>query len=83
MATNPYERHQQFLAMIQRQVDDVESGKEDNWQEVTTDEIVERERYILELEWIVYTSVRLTDIMLEGHSEDTYKRITAKFEPKE
>jgi hypothetical protein len=41
------------------------------------------ERYIAELEWIIYTSVNLSDIMREGHSEDTYRSIHEKYEPKQ
>ncbi len=36
--------------------------------------------YIDELEMIIYHSVRLTDIMREGDSEDTYKAIVAKID---
>ncbi len=80
MDVNPVARKEEYLAMLQRQIDNVADGREDAWEENLTEERVERERYILELEWIIYTSVRLTDIMLEGHSEATYKRITEKFE---
>ncbi len=45
------------------------------------DKYFERERYLDELEHIIYTSVNLSAIMLNGHSEATYRRISEKYEP--
>lgn len=83
-ATNPVDRHAERLASFDRELEALRNGGlDDMWDEVRTDDQIDMARYVAELEWIIYTSVRLSDIMLNGHSEATYRRINEVYEPKE
>lgn len=52
------------------------------WEDVFDDKRA-LQSYIDELERTVYECVSLADIMRNGLSEETYRRIVAKYEPKD
>lgn len=71
---------------VNRELENYQKCKRENEERLalefeTLTDAEKSERYIAELEYIIYTTVRLTDIMREGLSEATYNRIHEKYDP--
>ncbi len=78
MDDNPVDRHRERMAQIERDIEEYSHSASDIVDELPG---IEKDRYIAELEWIIYTTVNLSSIMREGHSEETYRSIHRMYEP--